>query len=152
MAIFKMNRISRVCRILLAFVFVACLAARLSAQELSGTKGGLAGVVTDSSGAAVPGATVAVAGSSDNRKVSTNDTGRWEILDLTPGSYTISVEREGFSKIETKAVSVEINRINNVNLALRPGAVAETVQVDATESFSSCSAATRPFQAPVAAT
>ena len=128
--IFKINRISRICSwfILLAFALVASL----PAQELSGTKGGLAGVVTDSSGAAVPGAGVMVAGSSDTRRVTTNDTGRWEILDLTPGSYTISVEREGFSKIETKAVTVEINRINNVNLALRAGAVAETVQVDAT--------------------
>lgn len=118
--------------VVLVFALATCLSARLSAQELSGVKGGLAGIVTDSSGAAVPGAAVTVAGSADTRKVTTNDTGRWEILDLTPGSYTISVEREGFSKIETKAVSVEINRVNNVNLALRAGAVAETVQVDAT--------------------
>jgi hypothetical protein len=45
--------------ILLAFALATCLSVRLSAQELSGTKGGLAGVVADSSGAAVPGAGVA---------------------------------------------------------------------------------------------
>ncbi len=115
----------------LAFAITACLPT-ISAQELSATKGGLAGLVTDSSSAVVPGASVTVAGNADTRKATTNDSGRWEILDLTPGSYTITVEREGFSKIETKAVSVEINRVNSVNLSLKTGAVAETVQVDAT--------------------
>ena len=132
----RMKRISisrmRSWLVLLVFALVACLSARLSAQELSGTKGGLQGNVTDSSGAAVPGASVTIVGASDTRKVTTNDTGRWEILDLTPGSYTISVEREGFSKIEAKAIDVQINRVNGVNLALQAGAVAQTVQVDAT--------------------
>ena len=118
--------------VLLAFATAACLTPHLKAQELSATKGGLAGLVSDSSGAVVPGASVTVTGNSDTKKVTTNDAGRWEILDLTPGSYTIQVEREGFSKIETKAVSVEINRVNNVSLSLKTGAVAETVQVDAT--------------------
>ncbi len=51
---------------------------------------------------------------------------------MTPGPYTISVEREGFSKTEAKAIDVEINRVNGVNLVLQAGAVAQTVQVDAT--------------------
>ena len=46
--------------VLLAFAIAACLSTHLSAQELSGTKGGLAGIVTDSSGAVVPGAAVTV--------------------------------------------------------------------------------------------
>src|SRR5579863_8118104 len=46
--------------IVLAFAITACLPT-VSAQELSGTKGGLAGNVTDSSGAVVPDATVTVA-------------------------------------------------------------------------------------------
>jgi hypothetical protein len=70
--------------ILLAFAIMACLPT-LSAQELSATKGGLAGLVTDSSGAVVPTASVTVTGNSDTRKVNTNDAGRWEVLDLTPG-------------------------------------------------------------------
>ena len=118
--------------VILAIAAAACLPSHLLAQELSGTKGGLAGTVTDVSGAVVPGATVTVKGNSDSRKVSTSDQGRWEILDLTPGAYVITVEREGFSKVETKSVNVEINRVNSVNLSLTAGAVAETVQVDAT--------------------
>jgi hypothetical protein len=118
--------------IVLAFAITACLPAHLAAQELSGTKGGLQGVVTDSSGAVVPGASVTVTGNSDTRTVSTDNAGHWETTGLTPGPYTISVEREGFSKTVAKAITAEINRINSVSLVLQAGAVAQTVQVDAT--------------------
>jgi outer membrane receptor protein involved in Fe transport len=118
--------------VLMAFVLSICLTTHLSAQELSGTKGGLQGVVTDSSGAVIPGATVTVIGASDTRKLTTDTAGHWVAIDLTPGPYTISVEREGFSKTQTKSIDAEINRINGVNLVLKTGAVAETVQVDAT--------------------
>jgi hypothetical protein len=118
--------------ILFAFALAACLSARLPAQELSGTKGGLQGIVTDSSGAVVPDANVMVSGNSDSRKLTTTGAGHWEALDLTPGLYTVIVEREGFSRTEAKAIEVQINRVEGVNLVLQAGAVAQTVQVDAT--------------------
>ncbi len=118
--------------ILLAFAIATCLSTNLSAQELSGTKGGLQGTVTDSSGAVVPGASVTVTGNSDTRTAPTDSSGHWVITGLTPGPYTISVEREGFEKTVAKAIVVEINRINSVTLVLQAGAVAQTVQVDAT--------------------
>jgi hypothetical protein len=117
--------------ILLAFAFVACLP-NLAAQELSGTKGGLQGVVTDSSGAVVPDAKVTIAGNVDTRTATTGPNGHWEATSLTPGPYTVTVEREGFSKTEAKSLIVEIGRVNAVNLVLQTGAVAQTVQVDAT--------------------
>jgi Carboxypeptidase regulatory-like domain len=104
----------------------------ISAQELSGTKGGLQGVVTDSSGAVVPGAQVTATGNADNRTAATDTTGHWVITGLTPGAYTISVTREGFEKTMAKAITVEINRTNSLSLILQTGAVAQTVQVDAT--------------------
>jgi hypothetical protein len=119
----------------LLLVLALAMAASLlhvSAQELSGTKGGLQGVVTDSSGAVVPSASVTVTGNSDTRSAPTDNTGHWEITGLTPGPYTVSVEREGFEKTVAKAIVVEINRINSVSLVLQAGAVAQTVQVDAT--------------------
>jgi hypothetical protein len=118
--------------VLLAFATAACLPTHLSAQELSGTKGGLQGIVTDSSGAVVPGATVTIKGNSDTRSLTTNGAGHWEALDLTPGLYSVTVEREGFSKTEAKAIEAQINRVSGVNLVLQAGAVAQTVQVDAT--------------------
>jgi protocatechuate 3,4-dioxygenase beta subunit len=85
--IFKMGALF----IVLAFAITACLPNRLAAQELSGTKGGLQGTVTDSSGAVVPGASVTVTGNSDTRTVSTDSTGHWETTGLTPGPYSICV-------------------------------------------------------------
>jgi Carboxypeptidase regulatory-like domain len=126
--IFKMGSLL----VLVAFAIAACLPMRLPAQELSGTKGGLQGLVTDSSGAVVPGAQVTITGNSDTRTLTTNDAGHWEAIDLTPGPYSVSVEREGFSKTQTKGIDVEINRVEGVNLVLQAGAVAQTIQVDAT--------------------
>ena len=59
--------------ILLAFAITACLPAHLYGQELSGVKGGLQGVVTDTAGAVVPGASVTVTGNADTRHLTTND-------------------------------------------------------------------------------
>jgi Carboxypeptidase regulatory-like domain len=118
--------------ILLAFALAACLPTHLHGQELSGVKGGLQGIVTDTAGAVVPAASVTVTGNADTRHLTTNDSGHWEALDLTPGPYTISVEREGFSKTVAKAIDAEVNRVKGVNLVLQAGAVAQTVQVDAT--------------------
>lgn len=117
--------------ILLAFAITACMPTLL-AQELSGTKGGLQGIVTDSSGAVVPDAQVTITGNVDTRTVTTGSTGHWEATSLTPGPYTVSIEREGFSKIVAKSIVAEIGRVNTVNLVLQAGAVAQTVQVDAT--------------------
>ncbi len=124
---FKMGAFS----ILLAFAITAFLPAAL-AQELSGTKGGLQGVVTDSSGAVVPDAQVTVIGNVDTRTTTTGSNGHWEATSLTPGPYTVSVEREGFSKTVAKSIVAEIGRVNTVNLVLQTGAVAQTIQVDAT--------------------
>jgi hypothetical protein len=118
--------------VLMAFAIATCFSTPLKAQELSGVKGGLQGIVTDSSGAVVPGAGVTIAGNSDNRKAITDAAGHWDSTSLTPGLYTVSVEREGFSKTVAKSIGVEIGRVLNVNLVLQAGAVAETVQVDAT--------------------
>jgi hypothetical protein len=102
------------------------------AQELSSVKGGLSGVVTDTSGAAVPGATLTVAGPADTRTVTSDDGGRFSVGNLTPGMYRIKVQKDGFKVVEAKNIEVVINRSSNVNLTLQPGTVAETVEVSAT--------------------
>ena len=68
----------------------------LHGQQLSATRGGLGGVITDKSGAIIPGAKVTVNGAADHRVVTTDSAGRFIASDLTPGMYTISVEKAGF--------------------------------------------------------
>ena len=78
-------------------VSAGLLATGSLAQEISSVKGGLQGVITDTSGATLPGATVAVAGASDKRSVTTDSQGRYNIGGLTPGVYTITASKDGFT-------------------------------------------------------
>src|ERR1044072_1272852 len=69
----------------------------------SSTKGAIEGAVTDSTGAAVPG--IAVKVTSPNlisaQTATTDDSGRYRILNLPPGRYAVSVEADkGFAKFE----------------------------------------------------
>ncbi len=104
----------------------------LSAQEQSSTKGALAGQITDPSGAVVPGAKVTITGGEGTRVTVTDASGHFLMSSLTPGLYTVDVESAGFKAEQAKNLEVVINRSSNVALTLQPGAVAETVQVDAT--------------------
>jgi hypothetical protein len=101
----------------------------LGAQELSSVKGGLGGVVTDTSGAVIPGAKVTISGDADNREVQTDDNGRFSVTGLTPGLYKVKVEKQAFSSTEAKNIEVVINRISSLDLRLTTGAVSETVEV-----------------------
>ena len=115
----------------LAIPLVALLSPHAYAQELSSVKGGLSGVVTDSSGAAIPGAELTVTGAADTRSVTSDASGHFVVGNLTPGMYQIKVQKEGFKIAEAKNVEVVINRSSSVNLLLQPGTVAETIEVSA---------------------
>lgn len=115
-----------------AFPVAACFEVHLFAQELSAVKGGLGGTVTDTSGAVITDAKVTVTGSADTRVVNTDPTGRFLASGLTPGLYTVTVERQGFATTTAKNLQVEINRINNVEIKLNAGAETQTVEVSAT--------------------
>src|ERR1022692_4535858 len=93
----------------------------------------LQGVVTDSSGAVVPGATVTVQDVATNRiqKVTTGEgTGAWSFPALPPGNYDLTVSKTGFKSMK-QAVTLETAQVANVNLSLVPGDVATEVVVDA---------------------
>ena len=80
----------------------------------------------------MPGAKVTITGGEGARTTTTDDAGHFAMGSLTPGLYTVSVEREGFKSDQAKNLEVVINRTSTVSLTLQPGAIAETVQVDAT--------------------
>ena len=101
------------------------------AQEISAVKGGLQGVVTDSSGAAVPNAKVTIVGNSDRRTITADSGGDYTVGGLTPGLYTITAELAGFKTTQVKAVEVQISRLSTLNLSLALGEVSDTVTVDA---------------------
>jgi hypothetical protein len=104
----------------------------LYGQQLSATRGGLGGLITDKSGAIIPDAKVTITGAADRRVVTTDSSGRFIASDLTPGLYTASVEKAGFQSQTAKDLEVVINKTQSVDFSLATGNVAETVEVNAT--------------------
>lgn len=129
-----MHQLWRQGLLLLAFAATAGISvpSYLYSQQLSATRGGLGGVITDKSGASIPDTKVTVTGPADSRVVTTDSAGRFLASDLTPGLYTVTVEKTGFRSETAKNLEVVINKTNNVDFSLATGNVAETIEVNAT--------------------
>jgi hypothetical protein len=115
---------------LLAVLFVS---ARLGqAQERFG---GLSGLVTDSSQAAVPGATITITNKQSGavRSAVSGPDGSYRVPDLEPGRYTVVVELSGFQKVSNDDVLVLLGRTFTLNARLTVGNLSETVNVTAAE-------------------
>jgi Carboxypeptidase regulatory-like domain len=103
----------------------------LSAQESRGT---LQGRVTDSSGAAVPGATVDVLNLATGvvTTSTTNEQGSYRAALLNPGSYRVTVSLSGFSKFVSDQIELHVADVLTVDATLKVGAVSDEVTVTAT--------------------
>jgi len=97
-------------------------------------RGSIAGTVRDESGASVPGAEVRVTNPSTNitRNATTNDEGFYRIGALDPGTYTVTIEKAGFARVENTGVVVQPSLESTFDPQLRVGAVTEVVNVTAT--------------------
>jgi len=119
------------CAVAAVFVYLCALSPTLQAQ--STTAGAIGGLVADQSKAAVPGATVTA------RSVATNSTadavsdanGRFTIINLAPGVYTVEVALSGFAPFKRDNVIVEVGRTTTMDVGLGLAGQAETVQVTA---------------------
>ena len=95
--------------------------------------GSLVGIITDQSGAVVPGARVTVINSATNqsRTVDADSTGTYTVSALTPGNYRVRVSQSGFQDSITNDAPVTINSVTRVNVKLQLGQVQEAVSVTA---------------------
>jgi hypothetical protein len=101
-----------------------------SAQQA--TASGIAGVVRDSSGAVLPGVTVEAASPAlieKVRSVTTDGEGRYNIVDLRPGSYVVTFTLTGFSTFRREGIELPSGFTATVNGDMKVGALAETVTV-----------------------
>jgi len=98
-----------------------------------GDTGQIQGTVTDTSGAAVPGATVTATAVATNRtsNTATNDEGTYVFPSLPIGQYTIQVEMQGFRASLHSGITLSVQQVAVVNVRLEVGAVSERVQVTA---------------------
>src|SRR5215510_5932439 len=97
------------------------------------TTGAVQGTVTDPQGAVVNGAEVKLLDPATNiyRIHKTNEEGQFVFANVAPGIYTITVTTKGFRTAQVDDLKVEVNKTNNVNLALELGEVTAVVQVQA---------------------
>ncbi len=112
----------------LILAFAAILSCDLHAQAVTAT---LVGTVLDQSGAKVPGAKIVASatGTGQTREVITNGSGNYSIPDITPGSYTVSVEATGFRRQSRTGVDIVVDTTARVDFDVALGDVSETVTV-----------------------
>jgi hypothetical protein len=113
-------------------VFWCCVvtAAAARAQRLDGT---LRVTVTDKTGAAIEDARVTVSNEAMNvaRVATASSAGTYVFPDLLVGSYTVTVEKDGFKKFVAKGIQVESNQVAEAGATLEIGDAASVVQVEA---------------------
>ena len=116
--------------ILVALVWTIITARPAAAQVLYG---GMVGTVRDSSNAPIPGAAVRVTNTATNvsRDSTTNDSGEYTFPSLDAGTYDVTVTKTGFQQFTAKGVRAELDQTTRLDVALKVGAVSETVVVSA---------------------
>ena len=120
-------RFTGVCTISLIILFLASVSLAQTAVT-----GGLNGVVKDSTGAVVPGATVTVmdAATGGTRVLTTNAAGRYTAPFLKPGKYTVSATAQGLQS-NTTSVEILVSQQSAADLTVSPTGSKQTVTVSA---------------------
>src|SRR5262245_39662058 len=120
--------INRCKRAGLALAFVSCWAAPAWAQT---DEGRIAGLVSDATGAVVPGVTVTVRNdrTGDERTTTTSTQGRFVLAGLKPSVYTVRANLSGFSAQEFSSQKGSAGQELVVDFSLSPAAQAEQITV-----------------------
>ncbi len=98
-----------------------------------GDRGLITGLVTDPSGAVIPGTAVRAVNVATNvaARAETNAQGNYTLDFLLPGQYTVTVEKQGFKRFERAGVGVRVNDRMSLDIVLEVGQVSERVVVEA---------------------
>src|SRR5579863_2399905 len=97
------------------------------------TSAQLNGTVEDPNGAGVPGAKVTLSSPATGftREFTTGDSGAYSINLIPPGQYQLTVDKAGFSTYKQTNIVLELGQSSTLNAKLSIGAVAQTVEVEA---------------------
>jgi hypothetical protein len=123
-----MRRLSTVS--LVGLLFAMLIPKVPTAQQTSASS--IAGVVRDSSGGVLPGVTVEVASPALIERVrtgTTNEQGLYRIVDLRPGTYTVTFMLAGFGGIKREGIDLPPSFTATVNADMSVGDIAETIVV-----------------------
>lgn len=115
-------------------LYSAAMLAPVAAFAQTAALGGVGGVVRDSTGAVVPGATVLVAntGTGATRTLTTDSEGHYQALELQPGTYSITISSgAAFGKVNRRNVPVTVGAPISVDAELPAANVTTEVTVSA---------------------
>src|ERR1700747_273597 len=112
------------------FLVLVCLSANLLGQQ---GQASITGTVADASGALLAGASVTLTSKDKGvaTKATTNDAGRYSLLYLPVGTYTLQVEKEGFKTQGQSGLVLTAEQQAAANFTLTVGQVNERVEVSA---------------------
>jgi hypothetical protein len=122
-------------RVVLALAAVCASTICVPVPALAQERASIVGVVQDSTGAVMPGVTVEAASPALIEQVRTGVTdgnGRYAVIDLRPGTYTVTFTLPGFKAVKREGIVLEGAFSAQVNATLAVGAVEETVTVSGT--------------------
>ncbi len=110
------------------------LGTRMWAQAGRGT---ISGLITDSSGAAIPGAKLQLLNVATGTLANTVTThaGLYSFVSLSPGTYQLTVSHAGFRTLIQKSITVTVDQTTAINLMLQPGTIEQTVTVNSTPAL-----------------
>ncbi len=113
-----------------AFLAIATLSQSALAQEL---RGRIAGVVTDDSGAIVPGVTVTATSPAliQPQTTTSGPDGSYRFPALPSGLYTITYQLQGFQTIKREGVRVTLNQTFTIDAKMKPASLSETMTITA---------------------
>jgi len=113
-----------------AILLIASLNIHLHAQAIYGS---IVGTVSDQSGAFAPGVLVTAtnAGTGQSKSETTDQSGRYTIQNLQPGTYKVDMDAKGFRRVEQTGVIVTPNTISRADQNLQIGQATEQVNISA---------------------
>src|SRR5208282_3947108 len=126
--------VSILCPAVPLLVFVALLQFFLPevVSSQGETTSAIVGIVTDASGAGVPGAAVTVTNKETGlkRTAKTDESGRFNFPQLKPGNYSVKVEAQGFEPQENDSVASGLGQKQTVDFTMKVARAMESIEVN----------------------
>src|SRR5437879_464061 len=121
-------------RALSTAAFLIALSAARCAYGQGGATGAISGTVVDTSGGSVAGADVQIIDTRTEtvvRKLPAGSDGSFVVPLLPPGTYSVVVNKSGFSQAKADGIAVRVTETTKVTMTIKAGSVSEKVELSA---------------------